>query len=464
MKIRKTLLSFACAIMVALSFTACGDDWGRQDDPAGGQVYPSKTTVATYDFEYSEEKPEYSDMISHDESCEVTKDETLASNVLHINGKGGAKIANPFNGVKLQNGAAITFAVKIDAAVAEDGTVADVDLTRPLISFGSDEKDLAGNDISAHFYITANGQVVYNKPTQLQSMNLNENDPASVKTGILTPNEWHFVALQLSTEGYQLYVDGKKSLSGYQTSSSATSFQYKTLVDSINSLPYIYIGGDSKLTAEETNAISIDDVTLTRNMMEEKDWNKTIVTLEKAETYTSINYKDGAYTIGSDDNSSAFFDKKSEMYDLSAERSRLTIQFVNTTAGGENWENYVVAFTNTPFGEAGYLEYAVCRADAWTWGANIPTNGDNVTVSYNWDTWKTDINGATVTLDFKRVGDRVDMTADVVTAQGESLPQMSFFVDGLEGKPLYVFLTNEKSYQVIKQVRTYPWFNTNFAE
>ena len=47
-----------------------------------GQIYPSKATVATYDFEYSEEKPEYSDMISHDESCEVTNDETLASNVL----------------------------------------------------------------------------------------------------------------------------------------------------------------------------------------------------------------------------------------------------------------------------------------------------------------------------------------------------------------------------------------------
>ena len=26
-----------------------------------------------------------------------------------------------------------------------------------------------------------------------------------MKTGILSPNEWHFVALQLSTEGYQLY-------------------------------------------------------------------------------------------------------------------------------------------------------------------------------------------------------------------------------------------------------------------
>ena len=276
MKIKKSLLSFACAIMVALSFTACGDDWGRQDDPAGGQIYPSKQTVATYDFEYSDEKPEYSDMISHDEACEIVKDDYLASNVLHINGRGGAKIANPFNGVKLQNGAAITFAVKIDADVAEDGTVADVDLTRPLISFGSDEKDANENNIGARFYLTANGQVVYNKPGQLQSLNLNENDPANVKTGILSPNEWHFVALQLSNDGYQIYVDGKKSLSGYQTSSSATSFQYKTLVDSINSLPYIYIGGDKELTSEETNVVSIDNVILIRNMMEEKDWNKTV--------------------------------------------------------------------------------------------------------------------------------------------------------------------------------------------
>lgn len=84
MKIRKTLLSFACAIMVALSFTACGDDWGRQDDPAGGQIYPSKTTVAAYDFEYSEEKPEYSDMISHDESCEVIQDENLEIGRAHV--------------------------------------------------------------------------------------------------------------------------------------------------------------------------------------------------------------------------------------------------------------------------------------------------------------------------------------------------------------------------------------------
>ncbi len=46
MKLRKTLLSFACAIMVALSFTACGDDWGRAGRSCWRQIYPSKTTVA----------------------------------------------------------------------------------------------------------------------------------------------------------------------------------------------------------------------------------------------------------------------------------------------------------------------------------------------------------------------------------------------------------------------------------
>ena len=431
MKLRKTLLSFACAIMVALSFTACGDDWGRQDDPAGGQIYPSKTTVATYDFEYSEEKPEYSDMISHDESCEVTNDETLASNVLHINGKGGAKIANPFNGVKLQNGAAITFAVKIDAAVAEDGTVADVDLTRPLISFGSDEKDAAGNDISAHFYITANGQVVYNKPTQLQSLNLNENDPSSVKTGILSPNEWHFVALQLSTEGYQLYVDGKKSLSGYQTSSSATSFKYKTLVDSINSLPYIYIGGDSKLTAEETNTVSIDNVTLIRNMMEEKDWNKTIGgNAGGDETFKLVDYVNGespTTEIGTSDCSAAWWTQFSDYYRIPA-GATLHLKFENHTSGAGNWNNWNLCVATDDARNIGnYAEHFVMRSDLYGWGGAASTyNAANISnEGYgDWDQFRADMEGAQVDITLERKGDEIYMTAVATAKNGTVYKEM----------------------------------------
>ena len=438
MKIRKTLLSFACAIMVALSFTACSDDWGRQDDPAGGQIYPTKQKVATYDFEYSDEKPEYSDMVSHDEGCEIALDDYLASNVLHINGKGGAKIANPFNSVKLQNGAAITFAVKIDADIAEDGTVADVDLTRPLISFGSDEKDAAGNNIGARFYFTANGQVYYNKPGQLESLGLNENDPANVKTGILTPNEWHFVALQLSTEGYQIYVDGKKSLSGYQTSSSATSFQYKTLVDSINSLPYIYIGGASDLTAEETNVVSIDDVTLIRNMMEEKDWNKTA---EPGNVDTNI-----YLPVGSEDCSTAFWTQFSDYFQIPQDGT-LHLEFYNYTSGVSNWNNWNLCLaTDADRNADGYSEYFVIRSDLYGWGsaydaANFSNEGYG-----DWDQFRKDMNGAKVVMDIQRKGAAVTVKA-VATAENGTVYTEKYTANcGTGTQTVRAFLTVDGSY------------------
>ncbi len=431
MKIKKSLLSFACAIMVALSFTACGDDWGRQDEPAGGQVYPSKQTVATYDFEYSDEKPEYSDMVSHDEACEIVKDDYLASNVLHINGKGGAKIANPFNDVKLQNGAAITFAVKIDADVAEDGTVADVDLTRPLISFGSDETDAEGSNVGARFYFTANGQVVYSKPGQLQSLNLNENDPANVKTGILSPNEWHFVALQLTTEGYQFYVDGKKSLSGYQTSSSATSFQYKTLVDSINSLPYIYIGGDSELTADETNVVSIDNVTLIRNMMEEKDWNKTIGGNSGGdEAFKYVEYVNGTSPtteIGTSDCSAAWWTTFSDYYRIPA-GATLHLKFENHTSGAGNWNNWNLGVATDDVRDGGnYAEHFVIRSDLYGWGGTASTyNAANITnEGYgDWEQFLADMEGAQVEITLERDGDEIYMTAVATAKNGNVYKEM----------------------------------------
>ena len=431
MKIRKSLLLFACAIMVALSFTACGDDWGRQDDPAGGQIYPSKQTVATYDFEYSEEKPEYSDMIGHDEACEIVNDENLASNVLHINGKGSAKIANPFNNVKLQNGAAITFAVKIDADVDEEGNVADVDLTRPLFSFGSDEKDADESNSGARFYFTANGQMVYSKPGQLQSLDLNENDPANVKTGILSPNVWHFVALQVSTEGYQFYVDGKKSLSGYQTSTSATSFQYKILVDAINSLPYIYIGGDNELTAEETNAVSIDNVTLIRNMMEEKDWNKTIGGNGGGDaTFNYVEYVNGTSPtteIGTSDCSAAWWTTFSDYYRI-PENGTLHLKFENHTSGGGNWNNWnLCVATDDVRGGGNYAEHFVMRSDLYGWGGAASTyNAANISnEGYgDWDQFRADMEGAQVEITLERKGEEIYMTAVATAKNGTVYKEM----------------------------------------
>lgn len=446
MKIRKSLLSFACAMLLALGFTAC-TDWGEQDGAAGNQVYPERQVLTSYDFEYSEEKPELSDMLIHNDVCEVVKDDYLGSNVLHLTGMGGAKIANPFNNVKLQNGAAITFCVKVDCAEGEE-----MDLTRPLFSFGSEEKDVEGNDASARFYFTPNGQLVYSRPGQLESLNLNENDPASYKTGILSPNEWHFVALQLGQKGYQLYVDGKKSLSGYQPEGvSATTFSYQTLLDSIQSLPYLYLGTTSaEFGAKEQGSISLDNVTLIRNQMNEKDWNK-VPTGNGGSTEDEAVY----VPVGPENCSAAWWSAWSDYFVIPANQTFHT-KFINHTSGADNWHNWnLVVATDADRGAAGYSEYFVLRSDLYGWG-NADYNAANITnEGYgDWEQFKKNMEGATVDMTVERRGAEVYVTAVATCKDGTVYKEMYHQPCAADGN-IRAFLACDHSYLQLNAAETF---------
>ena len=446
MKIRKSLLSFACAMLLALGFTAC-TDWGEQDGAAGNQVYPERQVLTSYDFEYSEEKPELSDMLIHNDVCEVVKDDYLGSNVLHLTGMGGAKIANPFNNVKLQNGAAITFYVKVDCAEGEE-----MDLTRPLFSFGSEEKDVEGNDASARFYFTPNGQLVYSRPGQLESLNLNENDPASYKTGILSPNEWHFVALQLGQKGYQLYVDGKKSLSGYQPEGvSATTFSYQTLLDSIQSLPYLYLGTTSaEFGAKEQGSISLDNVTLIRNQMNEKDWNK-VPTGNGGSTEDEAVY----VPVGPENCSAAWWSAWSDYFVIPANQTFHT-KFINHTSGADNWHNWnLVVATDADRGAAGYSDYFVLRSDLYGWG-NADYNAANITnEGYgDWEQFKKNMEGATVDMTVERRGAEVYVTAVATCKDGTVYKEMYHQPCAADGN-IRAFLACDHSYLQLNAAETF---------
>ena len=446
MKIRKSLLSFACAMLLALGFTAC-TDWGEQDGAAGNQVYPERQVLTTYDFEYSEDKPELSDMLIHNDVCEVVKDDYLGSNVLHLTGMGGAKIANPFNNVKLQNGAAITFYVKVDCAEGEE-----MNLTRPLFSFGSEEKDVEGNDASARFYFTSNGQLVYSRPGQLESLNLNENDPASYKTGILSPNEWHFVALQLGQKGYQLYVDGKKSLSGYQPEGvSATTFSYQTLLDSIQSLPYLYLGTTSaEFGVKEQGSISLDNVTLIRNQMNEKDWNK-VPTGNGGSTEDEAVY----VPVGPEDCSAAWWSAWSDYFVIPANQTFHT-KFINHTSGADQWHNWnLVVATDADRGAAGYSEYFVLRSDLYGWG-NADYNAANITnEGYgDWEQFKKNMEGATVDMTVERRGAEVYVTAVATCKDGTVYKEMYHQPCAADGN-IRAFLACDHSYLQLNAAETF---------
>lgn len=437
MKIKKSFLSGVGVILVALGFCACENEWGKMDAEAGNQITPTKQVVATYDFEPSE--ADATGLASVEETnkvCEVVADDSLGSNVLHLDSAGHAKIANPLTAVKLQTGAAITFYVKVDST----------ELDRPLISFGT------GSANAEQFYITPNGQVVYSKPGQLESLNLNENDPDTYKTGMLTTGEWHFVALQVTDDGYQFYVDGNKSLSGKQTSTSETDFQYATLLKFLNSAPYIYVGTNN--VGDLHNGVRIDDLTIIRNEMEESDWNKKPGHDGGGDDMPEKYY----VTVGSPDCTDGFWTTWSDYFTV-PDGCTFHTQFINYTSGAANWDNWLLAVTSdADRNGTGYTEYEILRSDNYGWGTLH--NADNLSSTYNWDTYTTYMNGAVVDLTVERSGTDVLITAKVTGSDGNNYT-MTNTLNNVPAGNIRCFLTEEQAYLKIDPEQT--WIGTQYG-
>ena len=267
MKILRSFIAFV-AMAGIVSLTSCSDDWGKSDPTPGTDVYPVKEVVGTYNFEYADDVEALSDMsakgdrISKHENVilEVVNDEALGSNVLHLD-SGYVRMVNPFVGSKgLQNGAAITMWVKTDS----------VTLHSALFAFG--DETLAEENISERFFFSENSWLSYTKPNQLETLNLDENNPEDNKTSAMTNDKsWHFVALQLKSDGYIFYVDGEKKAQQDVKAERTTQFSYSNLLTYLETAPYLYIGaGNDSILAETW----IDDITIYRNMMDVKDWNK----------------------------------------------------------------------------------------------------------------------------------------------------------------------------------------------
>lgn len=286
----------------------------------------------------------------------------------------------------------------------------------------------------------------------MESLNLNENDPASYKTGILSPNEWHFVALQLGQKGYQLYVDGKKSLSGYQPEGvSATTFSYQTLLDSIQSLPYLYLGTTSaEFGAKEQGSISLDNVTLIRNQMNEKDWNK-VPTGNGGSTEDEAVY----VPVGPEDCSAAWWSAWSDYFVIPANQTFHT-KFINHTSGADNWHNWnLVVATDADRGAAGYSEYFVLRSDLYGWG-NADYNAANITnEGYgDWEQFKKNMEGATVDMTVERRGAEVYVTAVATCKDGTVYKEMYHQPCAADGN-IRAFLACDHSYLQLNAAETF---------
>ena len=101
-----------------------------------------------------------------------------------------ARFTNPLYDVKIQTGASVTFWVK----------TAENNLSGAILSF-------ANEDNSIKTFFTPNAWLKFDSP----SASLDINNPTSTVTNALTPNEWHYVALIMRTDGYTIYIDGEQA-------------------------------------------------------------------------------------------------------------------------------------------------------------------------------------------------------------------------------------------------------------
>jgi beta-xylosidase len=155
-------------------------------------------------------------------------------------------------------------------------------------------------------------------------------------------------------------------------------------------------------------------------------------------------------TVGATDNTDAFWASFSNY--LTSDNSNCTFhfKFTNYTSQTDNWDNWILVLANGKERNAsGYAENVVLRADKYGWGTCY--NADSLYADYNWSTFKSDMDGATVDLTVTISNGTMNMKAITTTATGKQYTYgatlTGFPTTGIHN----AFLTCEKSHLVISE-------------
>lgn len=123
----------------------------------------------------------------------------------------------------------------------------------------------------------------------------------------------------------------------------------------------------------------------------------------------------------------------------------MSFHFLNYSDATEYWHNWALYGANTTHGGSGYKEYFGIRCDNWD---NTTGSNSGCSSNFNWDTFKSDMNGSRVDMkvDYSTSG-VFNMTADITASDGKTYTygyQKSFTDSSPE--TITLFFVSEKSY------------------
>lgn len=161
-------------------------------------------------------------------------------------------------------------------------------------------------------------------------------------------------------------------------------------------------------------------------------------------------------TVGAEDNTTNWWSAFSDYYTLAPNKT-LKLKFTNYTGKAENWHNWLtVVTTDADRGAEGYSEYVVLRADNYAWQGALNTGPNSshdwftsIDCNYNWDTYKNDMDGATVDMTIERKGAVVTIEAVTTTTSSATYSEKFVINCGNGEQTIRTFLTTEKGHMVI---------------
>lgn len=436
-------MSLAAVAVTLLLGSSCTHDWGKMDPPAGDQVAPTMQNVASYAFDAEEEiDPLVIQLFAYPdgEIPSLKEDELAQSPVLNLE-SGYARFNNPLKSVTVQNAVSYTFWMKqiSDPVLDEEGNpvegqVQPQDLTSPIMYWENENS-------SASLQFTSNGWLKYDG---LDSK-WEQNNPDEYKTGYLTPDLWHYVALIIRDHGYALYVDGEK-----KADITSSDLNYAGAVQFAAQAPYLYFnyGGDSN------TSLLIEDLNIYRNEITSKQ----IARPKKGIIGGGDDGPSGPdystwVLVGNEDNSTGFWSAWGPYINLTG-NGTIKYQFVNYTTGNNNWSNWgLVLTTGAERGGDGYAEWLYLRADAYGWGSVYEKS--TMTHGFDWGTFKEDIKEANCRMYFSYSNSELTMACRMTRADGTRIPEYRFVSPGVS-LPLSLIITCEGSWVEMLKVGEFP--------
>jgi hypothetical protein len=244
---RKNTPLWCMGIMLFLFFSSC-QNWGEEDNPSGNQknpVPPDASVKVLAFFPFDTDLNAAGGNITGEGYAltggaepEIVED-PVRGQVLYQNG-GYTRFQNPLQGLNVAKGASVTLWVKMP----------EIDTAGALFSFM--------DETAGTLYFTGNACLSY----EGTGGRLDVNNPNTVITDVLLPNQWHFVAITLTYDGYIIYIDGEKR---FDTESSAdTPFDFSNMVNLLTTAPFVYLGYGSPA---ETKEVYFDDVKIYQNQI-----------------------------------------------------------------------------------------------------------------------------------------------------------------------------------------------------